>query len=169
MHNTTVPVQPVRKVEEAPALGKAGRSVFVIEDDPEMFTLLERVLRGIDPTVEVDWALSAEEAIDQLVSRIRRRKNLLREAEPPYDLIVADIFLHGNKTGVDLWRTCTELFPRIPIVVTSGMSMEKFFRTLGDTAVSPPYLAKPFSIGECKDLFEAIFEYSNSNKGREDL
>ena len=143
-----------------------GRSVFVIEDDPEMVTLIERVLRTIDPLVEVDWAMSAEEATERLVSQIRKRGHSLKDFALPYDLIIADIFLHGPKTGVDLWRTCADLYPQVPMIVTSSMPVDKFFKTLGVGSISPPFLEKPFGIGECKNLFEAMFEYSDSMKSR---
>ena len=166
-NQTQAPYHSRVVADEAIQLQKGCRSVFIIEDDPEMVALIERVLRGIDPRVEIDWVTSAEEATERLVSKIRRRGKPSKRTALPYDLIIADIFLHGAKTGVDLWRTCTDLYPEVPIVMTSGMPVEKFFKTLGAGSISPPFLAKPFALGECKTLFEAMFEYSDSVKQRE--
>ena len=142
--------------------------VFVVEDDQELRTVLDRILRAIDPDVEIDWAMSAEEASNRMEYRMKL------SPEAPYDLIVADIFLEGDATGLDLWHRCAQLMPSVPLVVTSGMPVDKFFsalrkysKNLGGPQVSPPYLPKPFSVGECKSMFEAMLNYSQSQNKRE--
>lgn len=141
-----------------PHLSQHRRHVFVIEDDIELSTVLERILRAIDPRVEIEWATSAEEATARLARRAQRTKAM------PYDLIVADIFLEGQKTGLDFWRTCSQVYPDIPLVVTSALPVDKYFTTLGPGTIAPPFLAKPFSMSECKHLFEAMLDYSDETR-----
>ena len=131
---------------------KAYRAL-IVEDDEELGNILDLVLRSIHTNIQIDWAPSAEEAFDCLKRRARSSDKI------PYDLIIADIFLEGEETGLDFWRNCCESFPEIPLVVTSGISSEKFFHSIGRDAIAPPYLAKPFSIKACKQMFEGISAY----------
>jgi response regulator of citrate/malate metabolism len=131
------------------------RRVLVIEDDMELTTILERVLRVIDSKVQIEWATSAEEATSKLVNRARHTKG------PPYDLIVADIFLEGNETGLDLWKLCAQAFPDVPIVITSALPIDKYFTAIGQDMITPPFLAKPFTASECRQVFKGMFEYAD--------
>jgi response regulator of citrate/malate metabolism len=127
---------------------------FIIEDDVELSAILENVLYSIDPNIQIDWAASAEEAMARIKERVKKTR------ENPYDIIVADIFLEGKATGIDFWEMCREDMPETAIVITSALSMENFFRGLGTEAISPPFLQKPFTVGECRQLFEGLLSYS---------
>lgn len=124
------------------------KRVFVVEDNHACETILRRVIRSIDPEAIVDWEESAEDAIALLA------RNCINGQE--YDLIIADIFLSGKLTGIELWQACTELFPRTPVLVTSGMPVDRFFEALGRETITPPYLCKPFYAGECRQVLEGL-------------
>lgn len=141
-----------------PHVRKKPFRVLVLEDDLELSAVIEHVLRSIDSNLSLDWATSAEGAIVQLT------RNLKTHAECGYDLIVADIFLDGKSTGLDVWRTCQDLFPETPIIVTSALSLDRFFSTLGHHSISPPYLQKPFTARECKQVFENMLYYVSKHK-----
>jgi len=127
--------------------------VFVLEDDLELSLVIENVLRSIDSTIDLDWSTDAEGAITQL-------KNIVSVSPMlPYDLIVADIFLDGKTTGIDFWRTCQDLFPHTPVLITSSLSLDRFFATVGQESICPPYLQKPFTVSECRQVFENILHY----------
>lgn len=134
-----------------------GKKVFIVEDDIELSAMIDRILKTIDPSVRIDWATSAEEAITRL------NGTALTNGNPPYDLIIADIFLEGPKTGLDFWRRCSEDFPDIPLVITSGLSLDKYFKVVGHDTISPPFLSKPFTVGECRNLLETMFDYGKSH------
>ena len=102
--------------------------VFVVEDDQELSAVIERVLRSISQDIKLDWATSAEAAIMKLKEALGASLD-----QSPYDLIVADIFLDGKRTGIDFWHTCQELFPEVPVLVTSALSLDKFFCGGGKT------------------------------------
>jgi DNA-binding response OmpR family regulator len=116
---------------------------------------MERILKSIDSAIEFDWATSAETAVEHL------RETLVDSHSFPYDLIIADIFLDGPATGIDFWRTCQEMFPNTPILLTSGLSLDRFFTTIGRESISPPYLQKPFAPGECKQVLEGMLGYAS--------
>ena len=127
--------------------------IFVLEDDLELGALIEHVLRSIDSRVHLDWATNADWAMAEL------NRAMVDGTSFPYDLIVADIFLEGKTTGIDFWRTCQELFPDVPVLVTSALSLDRFFSTVGRQSICPPYLQKPFTTRECKQVFESMLRF----------
>ena len=131
--------------------------VLVVEDDLDLHFVLEAILKSIDPWVELDWATNAEHATLQL-------KESVRAVNRPYDLIVADIFLDGESTGIDLWNDCHEICPEVPIVIMSSLSTHKYLAALGTQAICPPFLSKPLELTECKQLFEGMFTYGHRTR-----
>lgn len=132
----------------------AGTRFFVIEDDVELSFIWERILRTIDPNAQIDWATSAEEARARLNTKTKQGNGA------PYDLIIADIFLEGTETGLDLWRSYKSITPKIPIVITSAVPIDKYLAKVGIDLDFPPFLAKPFTVHECTELIESILGQS---------
>ena len=146
----------VELLERKQATQQRERKVLVVEDDVELITILDRVLKTIDPNLTTDWVTSAEQAAAMLEEHVRNREF------QPYDLILADIFLEGSCTGLDVWKMCQQYFPDVPVVVTSALPVDKFFAAIGRDTISPPFLAKPFLAKECKQVLEGILNYSKS-------
>ena len=128
---------------------KHGPKVYIVEDDLELSTVLDRILWSIDPNIQMNWTTSAEEAMHHL-------KEVRHKADgKPYDLIIADIFLDGPATGVDLWRLSKQYLPKVPLVLTSALSAEKFLASVDCFEICPPFLAKPFSISDCRQILKS--------------
>lgn len=134
-------------------LKKQSKRVLIVEDDMELSSVLERVLHEIDPHMSTECVSRTEDA----VSRLRKSE---RNHSHPYDMVVADIFLEGESTGLDLWKICNESLPNVAFIVTSALSPEKFFKAIGTEMIAPPFLPKPFSLTECKRLFEGVLSYA---------
>lgn len=132
------------------------KRILVVEDDLELTGILEHVFSAIDPNIHTDWVTSAEEAVSLLEDKTRAGE------QRPYDLIIADIFLEGSSTGLDLWKLCQEYFSDVPFVVTSALPVDKFFKALGTETISPPFLPKPFLPGECRQLIEGVLNYATT-------
>ncbi|HTL10865.1 MAG TPA: response regulator [Bdellovibrionota bacterium] len=142
-----------RRVGLQPLPTRIPKRVLVIEDDLALSTVIDRVLQSLDPSVEVDWAVTEEEARERVMARA--------EEDPgqPYQLIFTDIFLGGPRTGLDFWRWCQRIYPDLPLVVTSGLATDRFYDALGAGEVGPPYLPKPFTVDECYDLLVGVLNY----------
>lgn len=123
---------------------------LLVEDDIELSTVMEQVLKAVAPNLTLDWVTSAEEAMTRL------DEVFYNKTPNPYDFIIADIFLDGESTGIDFWRSCQEILPGTPVLITSALSLDRFFATVGQDSISPPYLQKPFSPTECKLVFESL-------------
>lgn len=118
--------------------------VFIIEDDLDSVNLIERILLSINAETEITWVASSEEAYYKL--SMYKRENW----KMPFDLIISDIFLEGEETGLDLYRKTNKLFPEIPFIATSGTSIAKYFES---TNVNIPiFLPKPVRLSEWKSI-----------------
>ena len=121
------------------------RRALVVEDDLWMKPLIGAAIRAAIPGVWIDWVESAEEAI--------RRTRLFS-----YLLIIADVNLKPNQnTGVDLWHSCREECPEIPVLLMSSTTVDTFAKQM--RMYSPHYLSKPFTVGECKEVIKNLVAF----------
>ena len=121
---------------------KSSGSVLVVEDDQSLRVVLTRILRQIDPNLSIRWVSSAEEAQTELKNNHR--------------MVIADIALEGEMTGLDLWKFCEEKYPGTPVVMMSGMPIHQFLGEIKPGEITPPYLPKPFYLGEARQILEWI-------------
>jgi DNA-binding NtrC family response regulator len=108
-------------------------AVLIVEDDPTFRPILTRILKSIDPDVQVDWVRSVGAAHRKLQER-------------RYRLVLADYFLEGISSGMELWKYCQSKLPETPFILMSGLH-EKTVTHLAqhEGVLSPPYLRKPFA------------------------
>ena len=116
--------------------------VLIVEDDLTLSNLLCEVIETFSPNAEIHMATSGEEAEYYLETEMLKNRD-------PYDLVVADIFLEGDVTGLDVWKTCDLNHHDTNILVTSSLPVDKFRSYLKHEASCPPYLHKPFTLEEC--------------------
>lgn len=135
-----------------PAKNTKAKRVLIVEDDQALETILTRVVQSISNGAIIDWATSVQEARN----RLRVARNTF---EKDYDLIIADIFLEGNETGIEFWQQCQFICPTTPMLLTSSMPMHEFFKAIGRNAISPPFLPKPFQVSECQQMIEGLLRY----------
>lgn len=148
------------------------RRILVVEDDPSMTILLKNAITGANPEAQLSYATSLEQAFAKIL-----QYSDISNANP-YDLIVADIFLEGHGTGLDLWKVLCGTYPDIPFLVISSVSEQDVRKAIGEENQEELiYLQKPFSAksfaGKTKDIFEKKKETykiaASTEKAREDL
>ncbi|MGE3683917.1 MAG: response regulator [Bdellovibrionales bacterium] len=83
------------------------KSVLIVDDDP----FWQEVIR-----LEVERALGSCSVT--MVTNVDQASRLLHQNT--YDLVVADHFLEGEKTGYDLWQLCQAEGVGVPFLLTSG-------------------------------------------------
>src|SRR5262245_10655070 len=86
----------------------AHRKILVVEDDLALQPLIQRMVSKINPDSIVDWTTNAEEALELL------------EQDRGYDVVLSDVRLEGQKTGVDLVEECWRKNLSANIILTSG-------------------------------------------------
>nr|WP_233348411.1 ATP-binding protein [Luteimonas sp. MC1572] len=107
--------------------------VLLVEDDAEVATLVEEMLRVIG--YDVVHALSAKAALGALADRRR------------IDLVFSDIMMPGGTNGIELAREVRRRRPDLPVLLTSG-----FAESTGTEAqaLDIPVLRKPYAIEELR-------------------
>lgn len=112
-------------------MATAGAKILVIEDEPDMLTILRDNLEVEDYRVEV--ATSGEEGL----------KAALRE---PPDVILLDIMLPGM-SGYDVCRNLRYRAVKTPIIMITARNAD-MDRVAGLDLGADDYIGKPFNIGE---------------------
>ena len=125
--------------------------ILVVEDDSSMMPLLQKAILDVRPNAELFTAISLEEAFTILI------KNSDIAQKKPYSLIVADIFLEGSGTGLDLWRVLCATYPLIPFLVISSLPESKVQEAVGEEEKKNLiFLKKPFTITDFKLKIKSI-------------
>ena len=130
--------------------------ILVVEDDEELLGILTRALRKIFPACSIDRPTSAEDAL-----RMVDERHTVREER--FDLIVSDINLSGEMSGIQLWETCEARYPGMPYLLISGMGEQEFKNAVSKNPVSPPFLAKPFAMQAFRKAVEEVLERAKSS------
>ena len=122
----------------AAAPGTAGL-VLLVEDDDAVAALTGEMMRhlGYD-AIRVDSAAAALGKLDELV------------AGGGVDLVFSDVMMPGTMDGVDLAREVAVRYPRVPVVLTSGVIDVARARLRAEPVT---LLAKPFQL---RDLAAAV-------------
>ncbi len=127
------------------------KKILVVEDDTTMTVLLGKAILDVFSDAEIQWATSLEQAVTQLIQNTDIAEKI------PYDLIIADIFLEGNGTGLDLWKVLSRTYPTIPFMVISSISEEQVLSAVTEEQRRAlVYLKKPFQYIQCKDSIKNI-------------
>jgi len=118
---------PVATPRAAPAASPT-LAILLVEDDPEVGDVVAAMLADLGhKVVRADSASAA-------LALLRRRKSL--------DLMLTDLVMPGDQSGLDLARQALALRPSLPVILSSGFSGE----TLDPDQGSPwPLLHKPYT------------------------
>ena len=108
--------------------------------------LWERIFDLIDEDIQVDWTTSAEEAEKLIRHRFR--------VGGAYNLVIADITLEGEESGLDLWNKYGEEASNF--VIVSGHPMSNYdFQSYLDFGL-PPYFRKPLNVKVCFEIADLL-------------
>jgi len=114
--------------------------ILVVDDEPNMLTLLKRVL--CKEGYQIECAESGKAALEVV-------------GKNPFSLAIVDVSM-PEMNGIDLLGKLKGLNRQMPvIVITASPSWEReqMARSQGCTH----YLSKPLMIGQLKDLIKRIF------------
>ncbi|WP_413577051.1 hypothetical protein ACLVWU_02710 [Bdellovibrio sp. HCB290] len=131
-------------------LDKESRRFLIVEDDMGQWPLWESIIRSAFPNAYIDWETSESGA-----------EALLRHsfhAQKPYDLVISDVFLDGEETGIDLWSRYGEASDHFVFVSSmSILNFDSLLQTVRKTSEQLPfYLQKPLQVHKCKEILLAL-------------
>ena len=131
--------------------GSAAARALVVDDDPGLLGLLERLLELED--LDVTAVMSGEAALAAA-----------REERP--DLAILDVNLPGL-SGYEVCRALRELYgPTLPIVFVSGARTEPYDRVAGLLLGADDYLVKPFALDELLARVRALLRRAAGERPR---
>jgi DNA-binding response OmpR family regulator len=119
---------------------KTGRSVLVVEDEPQICELLADVLRaeGYEPVcVEHDEPASAA-----------------LQSETGFACMIVDVNLGVGTTGYDVARYARRLSPTLPVIYVSGQSSTESFKA--NSVPGSLFLPKPFTPSELVERLRVL-------------
>lgn len=134
---------------ESHATSLNQKRVLVVEDNIETQFILTRSIKQIDPEIDVTIATTKEEALGELW-RFRRSKNM------EYTLVIADINLPNQTSGLDLRRNWLHHEPRTPFIMISSITPLQFDRSFPPYESCPLYLQKPFRPKDFRQLVSEV-------------
>ena len=125
-------------------LRDSTQKALIVEDDPFSQKYFQKVLHDRFPdlytvvTEDYDSALNA----------------ILREGK--FDIVILDIYLGGDKDGIDIYRTLLRLHHKPVIVMTSALEPERYLQLFPRGIQAPPFLKKPFRPDECTAIIKDV-------------
>lgn len=143
----------VRQTE--PQRNYQHKKVLIVEDDLAFRPFWQAVFEDRGPTLRIDWATTQEEAETLLRAGYKHNQ--------PYDLVISDIFLEGEGTGVDLWNRYGEEAKHFIFVSGKPLSPEELRSSL--SFGQPAYLQKPLSLEQCRQVVSPALEAEEKEGG----
>jgi len=131
------------------------KRVLIVEDDMSMKLMLEQIVRSASPEAII-MASDTEEGASRLIDESASIRD-------NFDFVIADIFLAGQGTGIDLWRKYRD--HDTPFVFASVTERSAFDRmvaseTIGGTETTyekvPAFLQKPLDPTECMKVLRNL-------------
>ncbi len=122
--------------------------ILIVEDELTYKPFWNQIIESVSPGAVVDWVVSAEAA----------EKFLLLEYErnTAYDLVILDIMLSGEATGVDLWTRFKEAGRSF--IFVSKLPIENYESALMKGSANPICLEKPLDASRCREIIETLLK-----------
>lgn len=132
---------------ETQTVQPAVRRALILEDDVWVVPIIESALKVAVPDIEIDRVASVPDAI---------RKTQANN----YEVIVADIFVDGDQTGVNFWDDCKARCPDTAILLTSSMDEEEFQKRFSSDRDDPMYVRKPLNASELAHTVGSLLDFT---------
>ncbi len=123
--------------------------VLIVDDDPGVISYLSRVL-----TMAGHEVVKADDG----------PAGLTAAADPTIRLIVSDLSMPGEPSGVDFIRRLRQDRPDCPVVVVSGYPSEASLAQCREMGVSD-FLTKPFEMGFIRGLLDRLLPQNTDTAG----
>ena len=136
----------------AASADEGGHTIFVVEDDAAVRSLVVEVLQSYNYTV-----IQAETG-DAAIERWKSCGN-------DVDLLLTDMVMPGEANGLDVARHCKSTKPDLKVIYTSGYSSELF---ASDVPIEEGvnYLPKPYFCGKLTTIIRNALEPGKGKGGK---
>ena len=110
--------------------------ILLVEDDSSLHDAWDVLVRSLPFRCVLLRATS-----------LRAAEHLLAAARQPFDLIISDVFLAGDATGIDLWKRHGH--EAANFLFTSSVTEQSFARLMRSENKSFSFMAKPLDLRKC--------------------
>ncbi len=116
-----------------------AKAILIVDDNPNMSTLLSEMLEVFD--YESVRASDGSQALEELEKKT-------------FSMVITDMRM-PNMTGLELIEKVKQKFPKLPVVLISGYSVDSSEVT--DENIKPDgFLAKPFMMSDIEKLLNSL-------------
>ncbi len=116
-----------------------AKQILIVDDNPNMSSLLADMLEVFD--YDSIKAEDGEKALSEL-------------DKAPFSLVITDMRM-PNMTGLELLDKIKEKYPKLPVVLISGYSIESLNNN-GQAIRPDGFLAKPFMMSDIEKLLNSL-------------
>lgn len=134
---------------------KEKLQALVIDDDEFSRAILTRAIVMYNPASKITTLGNVRAAQDLIYLNGKSRGGV------GFDLIISDLDLLGNISGLDLWEQCRIEMPNAKFLLVSGKPLDQFLKMVGEREALPTYLPKPIRLEQCKDVIERLFQFES--------
>ncbi len=135
----------------------AGKRILLVEDEPAIFEVQQRILTSEPCLHQVDLAQNGQAALELL------ERNT-------YDLVSLDYLLPGNINGLDIYRQIRKTDSTLPVLFISG-NME-FIESVKELKIKDPlleHLSKPCQNRDYVQAVSRLLDKGASDEGRKHI
>ncbi|MBK7889354.1 MAG: response regulator [Bdellovibrionales bacterium] len=125
--------------------------VLIVEDDLSQQAFWGAIVGKCLRQIEIDWAVSGEEAKRLIEESAKRR---------PYGLVISDLFLAGSETGFDLLELANQLRLNLLFVLVSAAEESRLFAKTQHIRIPHIVLSKPLKTQRCEQIISDFFSQS---------
>ena len=115
----------------------SSHRILVVEDDPDLCHLIERLAAQAHLPIEIVFASSVHEAVHWI------------DEPGEFDLVLADFMLADSRSGYELRDFCRSRIPSTTFAMMSSMPLD------APGLERDRFLRKPFSPSECTAFLSA--------------
>ncbi len=127
-----------------PAADTGDHTIFVVEDDPAVRTLVVEVLQSFN------FRVIEAESGDAAIAKWPEIRDIV-------DLLLTDMVMPGKTSGLEVARFCTDTKPGLRVIYTSGYSSELFGSNVA-LQEGINYLPKPYLCGKLTTIIRRGLE-----------
>lgn len=116
-----------------------SKAILIVDDNPNMSTLLAEMLEVFD--YQSVRASDGNQALEEL-------------EKGSFSMVITDMRM-PNMTGLELLEKVKEKYPKLPVVLISGYSVDSDVAG-GDGMKPDGFLAKPFLMSDIEQLLNSL-------------
>jgi response regulator of citrate/malate metabolism len=129
-------------------MGFLEKKVLIVEDDLSLRPLWENFFKYRTKNVDLEWAVSCEEAIKMVRSS--------NQQALPFFLIITDIFLAGSGTGLELLCSDEVIKSRARTILVSVADRDEIIQKFGHQIPNSEVMSKPFDFKKYDPIINNI-------------